>query len=110
MTPALLRWRWSPACAVTPGGSTCSTVDHAAGVGGAVQAVRVFTAILTFAGLAMVLVLTGRVLARTGFVRLISPERVLLIGTGRASGALIEKMRAKASGCWVCCATARPCR
>jgi hypothetical protein len=45
----------------------------------------------------MVLVLTGRVLARTGFVRLISPERVLLIGTGRASGALIEKMRAKAS-------------
>jgi len=42
-------------------------------------------------------VLAGRVLARTGFVRLISPERVLLIGTGRASGALIEKMRARAS-------------
>jgi exopolysaccharide biosynthesis polyprenyl glycosylphosphotransferase len=56
-----------------------------------------FTAILAFAGLAMVLVLTGRVLARAGLLRLISPERVLLIGTGRASGALIEKMRAKAS-------------
>jgi exopolysaccharide biosynthesis polyprenyl glycosylphosphotransferase len=56
-----------------------------------------FTAILAFGGLAMVLVLTGRVLARAGLLRLISPERVLLIGTGQASGALIEKMRAKAS-------------
>jgi FlaA1/EpsC-like NDP-sugar epimerase len=58
-----------------------------------------FTAILAFAGLALalVLVLAARVLARAGFVRLISPERVLLIGTGRASGALIEKMRATAS-------------
>jgi exopolysaccharide biosynthesis polyprenyl glycosylphosphotransferase len=42
-------------------------------------------------------VLSGRVLARAGFLRLVSPERVLLIGTGHASGALIEKMRAKAS-------------
>jgi FlaA1/EpsC-like NDP-sugar epimerase len=56
-----------------------------------------FTAILAFAGLALALVLAARVLARAGFVRLISPERVLLIGTGRASGALIEKMRARAS-------------
>jgi len=56
-----------------------------------------FTAILAFAALAMVLVLAGRVLARAGFLRLVSPERVLLIGTGQASGALIEKMRAIAS-------------
>jgi exopolysaccharide biosynthesis polyprenyl glycosylphosphotransferase len=56
-----------------------------------------FTAILAFGGLALVLVLMGRALARAAFVRLISPERVLLIGTGQASGALIEKMRAKAS-------------
>jgi len=57
----------------------------------------VFTAILAFGSLAMVLVLAGRVLVRACFRRLISPERVLLIGTGQASGALIEKMRAKAS-------------
>jgi exopolysaccharide biosynthesis polyprenyl glycosylphosphotransferase len=57
----------------------------------------VFAAILAFAGLAMVLVLAGRGFARAGFLRLVSPERVLLIGTGRTSGALIEKMRAKAS-------------
>ena len=56
-----------------------------------------FTAILTFGALAMVLVLAGRALARAGFLRLVSPERVLLIGTGKASGALIEKMRATAS-------------
>jgi exopolysaccharide biosynthesis polyprenyl glycosylphosphotransferase len=56
-----------------------------------------FTAILVFGGLAMVLVVAGRVLARAGFSRLVSPERVLLIGTGQASGALIEKMRARAS-------------
>jgi exopolysaccharide biosynthesis polyprenyl glycosylphosphotransferase len=56
-----------------------------------------FTAILTFGALAMVLVLAGRALARAGFLRLVSPERVLLIGTGEASGALIEKMRARAS-------------
>ena len=56
-----------------------------------------FTAILTFGALAMALVLAGRVLTRAGFLRLVSPERVLLIGTGQASGALIEKMRARAS-------------
>ncbi len=57
----------------------------------------VFAAILAFGALAMALVLAGRVLARAGFVRLVSPERVLLVGTGKASGALIEKMRAKTS-------------
>jgi exopolysaccharide biosynthesis polyprenyl glycosylphosphotransferase len=56
-----------------------------------------FTAILSFGALAMAFVLAGRALARAGFVRLVSPERVLLIGTGPASGALIGKMRAKAS-------------
>lgn len=56
-----------------------------------------FAAILTFGGLAMALVLAGRALTRASFLRLVSPERVLLIGTGKASGALIEKMRAKAS-------------
>jgi FlaA1/EpsC-like NDP-sugar epimerase len=54
-------------------------------------------AILEFGGIALALVLTGRRLARTVFMRVISPERVLLIGTGDASGALIQKMRAKAS-------------
>ena len=52
------------------------------------------TAILAFGGLALLLVFAGRTLARASFVRLISPERVLLIGTGYAAGALIEKMRA----------------
>ena len=42
----------------------------------------VFTAILVFAGMALVLVLAGRALARASFLRLVSPERVLLIGTG----------------------------
>lgn len=56
-----------------------------------------FATILVFGGLAMALVLAGRALTRGSFVRLVSPERVLLIGTGRTSGALIEKMRAKAS-------------
>jgi exopolysaccharide biosynthesis polyprenyl glycosylphosphotransferase len=56
-----------------------------------------FTAILVFGGLALVFVFAGRALARAGFSRLVSPERVLLIGTGQASGALIEKMRARAS-------------
>jgi len=56
-----------------------------------------FTAILVFGAIAMVLVLTARVLVRAGFLRVVSPERVLLIGTGKASGALIEKMRASAS-------------
>jgi exopolysaccharide biosynthesis polyprenyl glycosylphosphotransferase len=63
----------------------------------AAPAKLMFAAILAFAGLAMALVLTGRVLARAGFIRVVSPERVLLIGTGQSSGALIEKMRAKAS-------------
>jgi exopolysaccharide biosynthesis polyprenyl glycosylphosphotransferase len=63
----------------------------------AAPAKLMFTAILTFGALAMVSVLAGRVLARAGFLRLVSPERVLLIGTGQASGALIEKMRARAS-------------
>jgi FlaA1/EpsC-like NDP-sugar epimerase len=56
-----------------------------------------FTAILAFGSLALMFVVAGRALARAGLSRLISPERVLLIGTGQASGALIEKMRAKAS-------------
>ena len=56
-----------------------------------------FAAILAFGGVAMVLVLTGRVIVRAGFVRVISPERVLLIGTGRTSSALIEKIRTKPS-------------
>jgi exopolysaccharide biosynthesis polyprenyl glycosylphosphotransferase len=63
----------------------------------AAPAKLMFAAILAFAGLAMALVLSGRALVRAGFTRLVSPERVLLIGTGRTSGALIEKMRAKAS-------------
>jgi exopolysaccharide biosynthesis polyprenyl glycosylphosphotransferase len=54
-----------------------------------------FAAILLFAVLALALVLACRTLARATFVRLVSPERVLLIGTGETSGALIEKMRAK---------------
>jgi exopolysaccharide biosynthesis polyprenyl glycosylphosphotransferase len=56
-----------------------------------------FGAILLFAGLAVVLVLGGRAFARAGFLRLVSPERVLLIGTGQSSGALIEKMRGNGS-------------
>jgi len=56
-----------------------------------------FATILVFGSLALVLVLVGRVIARAGFVRAVSPERVLLIGTGQASGALIEKMRTSAS-------------
>jgi exopolysaccharide biosynthesis polyprenyl glycosylphosphotransferase len=55
------------------------------------------TTILAFGGLALLLVFVGRALARACFVRLISPERVVLIGTGQAAGALIEKMRAKKS-------------
>jgi exopolysaccharide biosynthesis polyprenyl glycosylphosphotransferase len=53
--------------------------------------------LLAFAGAGLVLVLAGRALARAGFRRLISAERVVLIGTGHAAGALIEKMRAKRS-------------
>jgi exopolysaccharide biosynthesis polyprenyl glycosylphosphotransferase len=55
------------------------------------------TTMLAFGGLALLFVFAGRVLARACFVRLISPERVVLIGTGQAAGALIEKMRAKKS-------------
>jgi exopolysaccharide biosynthesis polyprenyl glycosylphosphotransferase len=55
------------------------------------------TTILAFGGLALLLVFAGRALARACFVRLISPERVVLIGTGQAAGALIEKMRTKKS-------------
>jgi exopolysaccharide biosynthesis polyprenyl glycosylphosphotransferase len=57
----------------------------------------VFATVLLFCGLALALVLAARAITRAGFLRLISPERVLLIGTGQTSGALIEKMRAKAS-------------
>jgi exopolysaccharide biosynthesis polyprenyl glycosylphosphotransferase len=56
-----------------------------------------FDTILAFAGLALALVLAGRALTRGGFLRMIAPERVLLIGTGQASGALIEKMRTNKS-------------
>jgi exopolysaccharide biosynthesis polyprenyl glycosylphosphotransferase len=56
-----------------------------------------FATILLFAAVGLVLVLAGRALARASFVRLTSPERVMLIGSGDTSGTLIEKMRAKAS-------------
>jgi exopolysaccharide biosynthesis polyprenyl glycosylphosphotransferase len=56
-----------------------------------------FGEILAFAGLALAFVLAGRSLARASFVRVVAPERVLLIGTGQTSGALIEKLRATAS-------------
>jgi exopolysaccharide biosynthesis polyprenyl glycosylphosphotransferase len=56
-----------------------------------------YVEILEFGITAMVAVVTGRVCSRAGFLHLVSPERVLLIGTGRTSGALIEKMRAGAS-------------
>ncbi len=56
-----------------------------------------FVEILVFGVVAMALIVAGRVLTRACFVRLVSPERVLLIGTGDTSGALIEKMRATAS-------------
>ena len=56
-----------------------------------------FAGILTFASLAMALVLAGRALTRAAFVRMAPPERVLLIGAGPVSGAFVGKMRAKAS-------------
>ncbi len=56
----------------------------------------VFSTILAFGGLAIVFVLAGRAVTRASVVRFVSPERVLLIGTGHAAGALIEKMRANA--------------
>jgi exopolysaccharide biosynthesis polyprenyl glycosylphosphotransferase len=55
------------------------------------------SAIILFGALALPFVLAGRAVARKGLLRLLSPERLLLIGTGESSGALIEKMRAKAS-------------
>jgi exopolysaccharide biosynthesis polyprenyl glycosylphosphotransferase len=55
------------------------------------------SSVILFGGLALLFVLIGRAAARAAFVGLLSPERVLLIGTGESSGALIEKMRAKAS-------------
>ncbi len=57
----------------------------------------VFATILSFAALALALVLAGRAVTRASLVRMVSPERVLLIGTGHSAGALIEKMRATAS-------------
>jgi exopolysaccharide biosynthesis polyprenyl glycosylphosphotransferase len=46
---------------------------------------------------AIVLVGAGRALARATFLRFVPPERVLLIGTGRASGALVAKMHSSAA-------------
>jgi exopolysaccharide biosynthesis polyprenyl glycosylphosphotransferase len=57
----------------------------------------VFATVLLFGALALGLVPVARAATRAGFLRLISPERVLLIGTGQTSGALIEKMRTKAN-------------
>ncbi|TMK97693.1 MAG: sugar transferase [Actinobacteria bacterium] len=54
------------------------------------------SAVLAFGGLALAFVLAGRMLARASLLRLISPERVLLIGTGDTSGPFIELMRARA--------------
>jgi exopolysaccharide biosynthesis polyprenyl glycosylphosphotransferase len=56
-----------------------------------------FTKVLAFGALAMAFVPAVRALVRAAFGCVVSPERVLLIGTGRASGALIEKMRVSAS-------------
>lgn len=56
-----------------------------------------FLEILELGLTAMAVVSSGRVLARASFLRLVSPERVLLIGAGPASNALIEKMRSSAS-------------
>jgi exopolysaccharide biosynthesis polyprenyl glycosylphosphotransferase len=53
-----------------------------------------FSTILLFGAVAMALVLAARALTRATLWRLLSPERVLLIGTGQTSGALIQKMRA----------------
>lgn len=57
----------------------------------------VFASILVFAGAALTIVATARAAARGGFARMVSPERVLLVGSGPASSTLIEKMRARAS-------------
>ena len=53
------------------------------------------SAVLAFGGLALAFVLAGRMLARASLLRLVSPERVLLIGTGDTSGPFIELMRAR---------------
>ncbi len=50
-----------------------------------------FVAVLLFGVLAIVLVSLGRALARAGFVRVVSPERVLLIGTGRALPVMLRR-------------------
>ena len=52
-----------------------------------------FATILVFGGLAMALVLAGRVATRAGFLRLIAPERVLLIGTGETAGVLMRRCK-----------------
>jgi exopolysaccharide biosynthesis polyprenyl glycosylphosphotransferase len=54
-----------------------------------------FATILLFGALALVVIIAARALTRASFRRLVSPERVMLIGSGPASGALIEKLRAK---------------
>jgi exopolysaccharide biosynthesis polyprenyl glycosylphosphotransferase len=56
----------------------------------------VFATILLFGATALALVLAGRALTRASALRLIAPERVLLIGAGDASGALIKKLRTSA--------------
>jgi exopolysaccharide biosynthesis polyprenyl glycosylphosphotransferase len=55
-----------------------------------------YVEILAFGVLAMALLCAGRACSRAGFSRLVPAERVLLIGSGRTSGALIEKLRATA--------------
>jgi exopolysaccharide biosynthesis polyprenyl glycosylphosphotransferase len=56
----------------------------------------VFATILVFGATALILILTGRAATRAGFVHLVAPERVLLIGSGEASRTLIKKMRSSA--------------
>ena len=56
----------------------------------------VFATILLFGVAALALILTGRAVTRAGFVHLVAPERVLLIGAGEPSRALIKKMRSSA--------------
>ena len=53
----------------------------------------VFTEILLFGAFALVSVLVDRSAVRAAFARFLPRERVLLIGTGQASGALVDKMR-----------------
>jgi exopolysaccharide biosynthesis polyprenyl glycosylphosphotransferase len=56
-----------------------------------------FATILLFGALALMLITGARALTRASFRRLVAPERVMLIGSGPASGALIEKLHAKTS-------------